>query len=77
MRSGDPYFKDGRNDDKTWVQFEPSFSRTEAALRSLTHRGHDAGRDGGVPLVLVGETEVGVQLPADPDRDADYHGRHL
>ena len=42
-----------------------------------THRRHDPGRDGSVPLVLVGKTVVGMQFSSDPHGDADYHGGDL
>ena len=42
-----------------------------------THRRHDPGRDGSVPLVFVGKTVVGMQFSSDPHGDADYHGGYL
>lgn len=45
--------------------------------RVRTHRRHDPGSDGSVPLVLVGETVVGMQFPSHPHGDADDHGGYL
>ena len=45
--------------------------------RVPTYRRHDPGRDGSVPLVLVGKPVVGMKFPANPDGDADDHGGYL
>ena len=42
-----------------------------------TYRRHDPGRDGSVPLVLVGKAVVGMKFSANPHGDADDHGGYL